>query len=270
MDEDIGQVPARTRPVARIPAPPPRREIATNSKVDGLVGFEAPAEVQPMDVQREPQLGVVPKSGEAPADPSPLRTRSEDGSGAAPWSAAASSIPALRVSRRPTVYSEDAAPEESWDESDFTPVRPASSTTSAPVQSETAAAGSPHAPLVTWLRSVGTPRFILAIAAVAIAVVITALILRPKERFTSIANIKRNAQDLDGQIVNIKGTVGQTFPMGGGFAYYLHQSRDTIVVFTRNRTPLERTRVKLAGTVSTGFLDGVARPAIFEDALLSK
>ena len=113
------------------------------------------------------------------------------------------------------------------------------------------------------LARIPLPVFAVA-AGVLVAVVIAAVMMRPKEEFTSIRHIKTHAREMDGQLVHIRGTVGQSFPVGGGFAFYLHQKRDTIVVFTRNGTPVERKRVELMGTVSTGYLDGAARAAIFE------
>ena len=62
----------------------------------------------------------------------------------------------------------------------------------------------------------------------------------------------------------MSGRVGETFPVGGGYAFYLHQGRDTIVVFTRSRVPTFRQRVQIVGSVSTGFLEGVPHAAIFE------
>ena len=55
------------------------------------------------------------------------------------------------------------------------------------------------------------------------------------------------------------------FFVGGGFAFYLMQGRDTIVAFTRVTAPEPRTVVTVTGQVSTGFLDGVPRQALFED-----
>jgi hypothetical protein len=59
--------------------------------------------------------------------------------------------------------------------------------------------------------------------------------------------------------------VGEVFALGGGFSYYLHQGRDTIVVFTRGAKPEWRSNILVRGKVSTGFLDGISRPSIFAD-----
>lgn len=82
--------------------------------------------------------------------------------------------------------------------------------------------------------------------------------------FASVAELKRDAARYDGRDVMVKGKVGEVFPVGGGYAYNLHQGRDTLVVFTRVRTPRSRESVTVSGTVSTGFLDGQARLALFE------
>jgi len=88
---------------------------------------------------------------------------------------------------------------------------------------------------------------------------------RPYEG-VSIGRIRREPLRFDGRVVAVSGRVGETFPVGGGYAFYLHQGRDTIVVFTRSRVPTFRQRVQIVGSVSTGFLEGVPHAAIFEAA----
>ena len=80
----------------------------------------------------------------------------------------------------------------------------------------------------------------------------------------SVAELKRDAARYDGRDVVVKGKVGEVFPVGGGFAFNLHQGKDTIVVFTRVRTPHPRENVTVSGSISTGFLDGQPRLALFE------
>ncbi len=154
-------------------------------------------------------------------------------------------------------------PDDAWDEDPFTTPRAVSVDPNAPVP----AARHPRDPIAAALKLVSrVPLPVIAVmVGVLVAVAIAAVMMRPKEEFTSIRHIKTHAREMDGQLVNIRGTVGQSFPVGGGFAFYLHQSRDTIVVFTRNRNPIERKHIKLMGTVSTGYLDGAPRAAIFED-----
>lgn len=82
--------------------------------------------------------------------------------------------------------------------------------------------------------------------------------------FASVAELKRDAERYDGRDVMVKGKVGEVFQVGGGYAYYLHQGQDTLVVFTRVRTPKPRETVSVSGSLSTGFLDGQPRLALFE------
>ena len=183
------------------------------------------------------------------------------------WSAAASSIPSLRSSRRRAVPAEDLTPDAEWDKAQFTAPRAApveSHATVRPPNPVVRRTSDPLAAVLRFAARVPTPVLAL-VAGVLVVAVITTAFLWPKEQFSSIRNIKAHARALDGQLVHVHGRVGQSFPVGGGFAFYLHQSRDTIVVFTRNRMPVERTHIKLVGTVSTGFLDGAPRAAIFED-----
>ena len=64
--------------------------------------------------------------------------------------------------------------------------------------------------------------------------------------------------------MRVNGRVGEVFHVGGGYAFYLLQGRDTIVVFTRSRVPVPRQNVTVVASVSTGFLDGAPRQALFE------
>lgn len=80
----------------------------------------------------------------------------------------------------------------------------------------------------------------------------------------SVAELKRDAARYDGREVMVRGKVGEVFQVGGGYAYYLHQGGDTIVVFTRVRTPRPREVLTVNGSISTGFIDGQPRLALFE------
>jgi hypothetical protein len=71
--------------------------------------------------------------------------------------------------------------------------------------------------------------------------------------------------------VTVRGRVGEdVFAVGAGWAFYLVQGRDTIVVFTRIQAPKPHEVITVKGQVSTGFLDGVPRQALFEDATTAK
>jgi hypothetical protein len=82
---------------------------------------------------------------------------------------------------------------------------------------------------------------------------------------TPLSRILRNPEGFDGQIVRVRGRVGQdVFPVGGGYTFYLIRGRDSLVVFTRTRAPEARQRLEVAGQVSTGMLGGEPRPALLE------
>jgi hypothetical protein len=81
-----------------------------------------------------------------------------------------------------------------------------------------------------------------------------------------LARIRHNPTEYDGQSVVVRGLVGDVYPVGGGYAFYLLQGRDTIVTFTRSRVPVSREKIVVAGQISTGFLDGAPRQALFESA----
>ncbi len=79
----------------------------------------------------------------------------------------------------------------------------------------------------------------------------------------SIRRIHNHPAEYDGREVRVSGRVGDVFEVGSGYAYYLLQDRDTIVVFTRGARPQTASATEVRGSVSIGYLDGVARPALF-------
>jgi hypothetical protein len=99
---------------------------------------------------------------------------------------------------------------------------------------------------------------------VAVVLGIAAWALWPKgDPGVSLRDLKKHAARWDGQAVTVKGRVGEVFHVGAGYAFNLHQGRDTIVVFTRGARPESREKISIAGSVSTGYLDGQPRQAIF-------
>lgn len=114
-----------------------------------------------------------------------------------------------------------------------------------------------------WLAN---PRLWITVACVAALATIAAFAWPREKPGMSIAAIRKNATALDGRLVTVNGVVGDVFPVGGSWVYYLHQGRDTLVVFSRANVPTSKERRTVSGTVSTGFLEGVARPALFEQA----
>jgi len=88
---------------------------------------------------------------------------------------------------------------------------------------------------------------------------------------TPLSRVRRYPSEYDGRSVLVRGRVGDdVFAVGGGWAFYLLQGRDTIVAFSRTRAPKPREVVTVKGRVSTGFLDGSPRQALFEDAAAAK
>jgi hypothetical protein len=107
----------------------------------------------------------------------------------------------------------------------------------------------------------------LVFVALAVIAVVALMMFRPREEQTvSIAAIHRHPERFEGRPVKVRGRVGDVYEVGGGYAFYLRQGRDDIVVFTRSRVPVRREEVTIAGSISTGVLDGKSRQALFETA----
>ena len=85
-----------------------------------------------------------------------------------------------------------------------------------------------------------------------------------EEKTTSVGHLKQHPERYADVQVKVNGRVSEVFPVGGSWAYTLVQGRDTIVVFSRTRQPKLRDRLTVVGTLSSGFLDGKSRLAIFE------
>jgi hypothetical protein len=193
----------------------------------------------------------------------------------ATWSAAASSIPAIRSSvRRAADRPND--DDDAWEEEAFDSPR-LGAAASTPATARPSRSGRPASSASSWAERVAglarrawgwshMNRRIAAWAASAVVAGVSALIasIPRDEPATSLRSILDDAAALDGTTVRVKGVVGQTFPMGEGHAFYLHQGRDTIVVFTRRRTPTSDEPIELQASVSTGYLAGRPRPALFE------
>lgn len=118
-----------------------------------------------------------------------------------------------------------------------------------------------------WMQvahTVRTDRRVQILLGVMVVVLVTIALWPRGEQPVSIASLRKHADRFDGVEVRVAGRVGQVFRVGGGYAYYLQDGRDTLVVFTRGREPHERQRVNVHGTMSTGYLDGQATVALFE------
>lgn len=123
------------------------------------------------------------------------------------------------------------------------------------------------APVPWWMQvpqMLREDRRAQAVAA-GVVVLLLALLFWPRaEKSISISNLRRDPQRFDGQDVRVSGRIGEIFTVGGGYAFYLHQGRDTLVVFSRTRTPRRGQGVTIRGMVSTGYLNGQSGTALFE------
>ena len=229
----------------------------------------APVAQQPPSVPADAAAPAAPASG-SPAEgraPTEGRAPAEGGSGAAgAWRAAGSSIPVLRESL-------DAEPE---------PARPARVRPAPPPDIPSAAEDRRVTPAAApELKPLEEPWWVLAMDALRsdlrvqigvgtalLCVVLLAFWMWPRGvGHTRISDMRRNAAAYDGRSVVVRGRVGDdVFTIGGGWAFFLTQGRDTIVTFTRLEAPKPRSVVTFRAEVSTGFLDGVPRQALFVTA----
>jgi len=134
---------------------------------------------------------------------------------------------------------------------------------------ERAKAPPPPPPPAPWQRALDlatSPGGLVGIGVVLVAIVTLSLVgHHEKGTGVAIAAIHRNSSQWDGREVHVHGKVGdEVYPMGGGYAFYLLQGRDTLVVFTRSRTPAPHQSLAISGVVSTGYLGGQARPSLLE------
>lgn len=109
----------------------------------------------------------------------------------------------------------------------------------------------------------------IAIVAVALLVVVfIGVQLVPKKSqadSTRIAEIRKSPTAFDGRVVTVSGRVGEIFQIGPSWAYYLHDGKDAILIFTRKGSPESRTKQTVTGKISTGVLEGEAKTALFEN-----
>jgi hypothetical protein len=79
-----------------------------------------------------------------------------------------------------------------------------------------------------------------------------------------LSTLMRHPERYGGQVIRVRGVVGDIVPMGTGHAYYLTQGAQTIVVFTSGPPPAQGHRHEAVGTLQPGVLDGVTRLALWE------
>lgn len=217
---------------------------------------------------------IAPTRPERPAAPQ------ERSTGPTPWTAAASSVPKIKIEAKPQARGDA--------EFDLPrrPGRPAppDEDLAAPLDDEAAPldggfpddvpdriAPPPAArykldePIwVVALEGLRSNRQVQMIVIASVVALVAVWALWPKgDPGVSLHDLRANAARWDSQSVRIHGRVGEVFNVGAGWAFYLHQGRDTIVVFTRGAKPESRANITVSGSVSTGYLDGMPRQAIF-------
>lgn len=241
-------------PVA--PAPPDAE------RPDWLVGAEDVLGGEPEPIER-PKMPAPPVQGPLGVVPGGRSERPQA------WSAAASSVPKLTVVRRSETPLE---PGEDEDRSPFGAVDdPMTPDDAATAGAEPSLAPEPklhplHEPwYLVWGEAVATNRK-LQIAAVALLALGALLLSRPwsGQSGTSLGGILRHPERYEGRTVAVHGEVLESFDIGDAHVFHLRQGRDTVVVFSPTRRPRLHQRLEVVGTVSTGYLDGQPRVAIFE------
>jgi hypothetical protein len=238
---------------------------------DGLEGNAPTLEgrVLPMPELRRPapkeRIGLPLESRPAPvaASPPPPRTVA--------WSGVGNSVPRLTQTPEGEVRSAFVAPDPD-DDHEIEPI-PDNDTGLLSVSLKTSGPTiTTHSTLQEpwWVvfgeRITGDRRILIGIGT-GVLVVVAALAFWPRTNASvRLQDIRKNPDQWEGRSVKVSGRVGDdVFPLGSGYVFPLLQGRDTIVVFTRTRTPERRQRVTVIGEVSAGYLDGRARLAILEN-----
>ncbi len=197
------------------------------------------------------------------------------------WEAGKSSVPRLRPQHEGTFASASPIPELARDfPMDDAEERARVSARMAEQRAEEKAIASrPHevvAPQEFELPVVATPWWTqvpqliatdrrVQLALLAVVLIFSVIAMWPREELTtSVGHLKNNPKRYADVPVRVRGLVSEVFPVGGSWAYTLVQGRDTIVVFSRTRRPKVHDRLVVIGTLSSGFLDGQSRLAIFE------
>lgn len=200
----------------------------------------------------------------APTVPAPPQS-----AGLQAWSAAASGVPRPRIEAAEEAafpLAMEARPAPEGVESAFPEDEP-----EAADAGEVAAAvptGGPKLREAWWLvafDALRSDRKVQLLAGLVVVLVVAGAFAFRGEPVVPLKKIRGNPAQFDNASVKVAGRVGEVFAVGGGYAFYLHQGRDTLVVFTRSRTPLTRENVTLRGSISTGYLDGRPRQALFEE-----
>jgi hypothetical protein len=199
-----------------------------------------------------PEPRPVPGERLAPAAPPPGR----------PWSGKGSSVPRLQIvtGRTPASRAEDLEQHEIGEE--FPTAHERSPESGSP------AAVAALRPLeepwwMVWIEALLTSRLLQA-AVLAAVVLIGCIAFWPRHQpGVALSRLRKHPEQFEGQTVRVRGKVGDVFHVGAGHVFQLLQGRDTVVVFTPQQPPERHQRIEVSGSVSTGYLDGVPRIAIF-------
>ena len=244
---------APSRPPNRPPSPDPARPdwlTRANDHAGGGSASPGPGARQAPDAQR-PRPTPPPPSGAELQRP-------------AAWAPASGGMPKLETDTILSAHAPHRGPAGaepgSWEGTVKQVVRTVKSAADASKRSDSGG----NSGLESALGLLFKPRVMVVLVVAVLAV--AAITLRPKgiDQTDSISAIRHHPERFDGQAVKIKGRVGEVFMVGGGYAFYLLQGRDTMVVFTRSRVPIRSEEVTIAGSISSGMLDGKSRQALFE------
>jgi hypothetical protein len=231
--------------------------------------------------QRDPLVEVEPESRPSPP-PEPARRRPrdpllevesesrpaslEEPVGPVAWSAAASSIPRMPRRAGVTPIPSAARSDSELEDSDPALERNREDRWAQPPEAALPPLVEPW--WVVLLDDLRTKRS-TQLVAVACALAVAGLLYFRSSREAAtipLSKIRGNPALFDGRSVVVRGKIGEVYPVGGGYAFYLMQGRDTIVAFTTTRVPMPRQKVVVRGQVTTGFLDGTPRQALFESS----
>lgn len=245
--------------------------LVSSEQIEHKKSEDLDADLPPLPQQIQYRNSIPPPRSTAPPEPV----------GPKAWTGAASSVPTLKIERKPRSRQDarnaepvalpralDPDDREEDDEQELHSLSTFSDDAAPEAAPRMAPAHKPrHEPF--WVIALDTlrsePKVQLLVLAVVLLTILGITLWPRSEPGVSLAAIKRDPSRWDAQRVRVHGKVGDVFRLGGGYAYYLHQGRDTMVVFTRGDRPRSRRPIEVVGNVSTGFLDGAPRQAIFED-----
>jgi hypothetical protein len=248
---------AMPAPMLTRPGVPPAAQVAMEPGIE-------PASASAFEVRPEPPVEPRRTKRQRVSEPGPDLDAARV---SPPWAPVASSVPVPRLS-----LVEVPEPETKEPAGAPPPPRPSTLPGRNDDLRPALAAVPPPPPLVEswWIVAFDNFRAdrraqLVAVGVLAAVVMLAAWMWPRGVGTTSLSQIRRHPTDYDGRDVVVRGRVGDdVFAVGAGWAFYLMQGRDTIVTFSLSRMPEPHQVVTLKGQVSTGFLDGTPRQALFE------